>query len=57
MKLISIRTTNTPGKILKDQKAHYGKKEIIRKKIQQFKGSLSLDLLFLLSGPFTGSIA
>ncbi|KAJ8429571.1 LOW QUALITY PROTEIN: hypothetical protein Cgig2_023777 [Carnegiea gigantea] len=32
--MISIGTTNTLGKILKDQKACRGKKEIIRKKLQ-----------------------
>ncbi|KAJ8441263.1 hypothetical protein Cgig2_013678 [Carnegiea gigantea] len=34
MKVISIGTTNTLGKILKDQKAGRGEKEIVRKKLQ-----------------------
>ncbi|KAJ8423579.1 LOW QUALITY PROTEIN: hypothetical protein Cgig2_002908 [Carnegiea gigantea] len=59
------RLTNTGvadvlRKILKDQKARCGKEEVVPKNFNlasQFKGSLSLDLLFLLSGPFTDSIA
>ncbi|KAJ8446513.1 hypothetical protein Cgig2_027475 [Carnegiea gigantea] len=34
IKVISIGTTNTLGKILKDQKSGHGEKEIIRKKLQ-----------------------
>ncbi|KAJ8429209.1 hypothetical protein Cgig2_012337 [Carnegiea gigantea] len=58
-KLTNIRMTNILRKILKDQKACRGKEEVVSKKFNlgsQFKGSLLLDLLFLLLGPFIDSI-